>query len=82
MRITGIVLLLCLAITPANILPAFAQGTAGSSPALEAQGGPLAEVPEKLYDFGDLSQGKVYVHDFVVRNIGTEPLEITKVIKI
>jgi len=82
MRLTWLVLLVCLAIAPANILPAIAQGTAAGSPGLESQAGPLAEVPEKLYDFGDLSPGQDYVHAFVVRNIGTAPLEITKVIKL
>jgi hypothetical protein len=82
MRIARLIFVLCFALAVANCPPASAQGPAGSSPALATQGGPLAEVPEKLYDFGDMSDGKEYVHDFVVKNVGTAPLEIKKVIKI
>ncbi|MGA2404756.1 MAG: DUF1573 domain-containing protein, partial [Syntrophobacteraceae bacterium] len=65
----------------AHCPPGFAQGPAVSGPGLQTPGGPLAEVPERLYDFGDMTDGKEYVHGFVVRNIGTAPLEITKVMK-
>jgi len=49
---------------------------------LETPSGPVVELPERLYDFGDLTDGKEYVHSFVVKNVGTAPLEIIKVIKI
>jgi hypothetical protein len=82
MRIARLIFMLCFALALANCPRAFAQGPAGSGPALKSQSGPLAEVPERLYDFGDMTEGKVYVHDFVVKNVGTAPLKITKVIKI
>jgi len=77
-----IVLLFVFVLAPANCPSAFAQDSAGSGAGIESSSGPLAEVPERLYDFGDMSQGKEYVHNFVVRNIGTAPLEIKKVIKL
>jgi len=84
MRIARFIFVLCfaLALAIANCPPASAQGPAGSSPGLETPSGPLADVPERLYDFGDLTDGKEYVHSFVVRNVGTAPLEIKKVIKL
>ncbi|MGO9020571.1 MAG: hypothetical protein ACLQVJ_19700 [Syntrophobacteraceae bacterium] len=82
MRIVSFIFVLCFALAIANCPPASAQSPAGSSPGLETPSGPLAEVPERLYDFGDLVDGKVYVHSFVVKNVGTAPLEIKKVIKI
>ncbi len=82
MRIAGFIFALCFALAIANCPLAFAQSAAGSSPGLETPNGPLAEVPERLYDFGDLAGGTEYVHSFVVKNVGTAPLEIKKVIKI
>jgi len=58
------------------------QGPVPGGQALESPGGPLAEVPERLYDFGDMSAGRQYEHGFLVKNVGTAPLEIRKVIKI
>jgi hypothetical protein len=66
----------------ANCPAASARMTAESSPELESTSQPLAEVPERLYDFGDLKEGKEYVHSFVIKNVGNAPLEIKKVIKI
>jgi len=82
MSIARFIFVLCFALALANCPPAFAQGPAGKGPGLETPGGPLAEVPERAYDFGDVTEGKVYVHSFVVKNVGTAPLEIKKVIKI
>ncbi|SPF49919.1 exported hypothetical protein [Syntrophobacter sp. SbD1] len=82
MRITSLVFVFCFALGLSNGPPVFAQGSAAESPGLESPKGPLAEMPEKIYDFGDLSQGKEYLHNFVVKNIGDAPLEIKKVIKI
>ena len=82
MRIARLIFILCFALAIANCPPASAQGPAGSSPGLETPSGPLAEVPERFYDFGDLTDGKEYVHSFVVKNVGTAPLEIKKVIKL
>jgi hypothetical protein len=82
MRIARFIFVLCFALAIANCPPASAQGPGGSSPGLETPSGPLAEVTERLYDFGDLTDGKEYVHSFVVKNVGTAPLEIKKVIKL
>ncbi len=82
MRIARLIFVLCFALAIANCPQASAQGPSGNSPGLQAPSGPLAEVPERLYDFGDLADGEQYVHSFVVKNVGTAPLEITKVIKI
>jgi hypothetical protein len=72
---------LFLALALANCPPAFAQGAAGSAPAVAAQSGPKAEVPEKVHNFGELKDTE-YSYGFVVRNVGTAPLEIKRVIKI
>ena len=82
MRMARFIFVLCFAMALANCPLAFAQAPSGSGASLETPSGPMAEVPEKLYDFGDLTEGKEYVHSFVVKNIGTAPLEIKKVIKI
>jgi hypothetical protein len=82
MRIARLIFVLCFTLAIANCPPASAQGPAGSSPGLETPSGPLAEVPERFYDFGDLTYGKEYVHSFVVKNVGTAPLEIKQVIAI
>ncbi len=82
MRIANLIFVLFFALAIANCPPASAQAPAGGSAGLETPSGPMVEVPERLYDFGDLTGGKEYVHSFVVRNVGTAPLEIRKVIKI
>ncbi len=82
MRIVRFIFVVLFALALVNCTQAFAQAPAGSSQELGSQGGPLAEVPERLYDFGDLTRNDFYVHSFVVKNIGTAPLEIKKVIKI
>jgi len=82
MRISRFIFALCFALALANCPQVFAQGTAGTGTGLETPSGPLAEVTERLYDFGDLTDGKEYVHSFVVKNVGTAPLEIKKVIKL
>lgn len=40
---------------------------------------PKIEPLEKHYDFGNINQGDVVTHDFVVKNVGTEKLVIDKV---
>jgi hypothetical protein len=83
MRIPRLIFfMLCFAMAAAICPPAFAQAPAGSGPGQGTVSGPLAEVQEKFHDFGDLTDGKEYVHNFVVKNVGTAPLEIKKVIKI
>ena len=82
MRLVRPILLLLFALALANCPLAFAQGPPGSGSGVEAQSGPLAEVPERFHDFGEVKDGNDYTYGFVVKNIGTAPLEITKVIKI
>ena len=40
---------------------------------------PALAVPEAEFNFGEVSEGKEYVHDFVIMNKGTGVLEIKKV---
>ena len=42
--------------------------------------GPVAEIPEMSFDFGELSDSGDYSHAFKVKNVGTAPLEIKKVL--
>lgn len=42
--------------------------------------GPSVEIPETSFNFGTLTDGKDYVHDFKIKNTGTAPLEIKKVL--
>lgn len=42
--------------------------------------GPVVQVPETSFDFGEVVEGKDYVHDFIIKNVGTAPLEIKKVL--
>lgn len=54
---------------------------AGSEPAPTlAADRPSVELPETSHDFGEVVEGKQYVHDFKVWNIGTAPLHIKKVL--
>jgi hypothetical protein len=48
--------------------------------ASEAMAGiPVLVVAESEFNFGEVSEGKEYVHDFVITNRGTGVLEIKKV---
>lgn len=49
-----------------------------SAPAL-AQGAPKAVVPEPSHSFGQVLEGAVVTHDFVIRNQGDAPLFIGKI---
>jgi hypothetical protein len=62
----SVMALLALALAPALSL---GQGT----------GKPTMEVAEKILDFGVVTKGEVIKADFVIRNTGTAPLEITQV---
>lgn len=81
-RIVWSVVAMFLSLALLNCAPVFAQSTPGSAPAVEAPTGPLAEIPEKFHSFGKMVDLEVYKYDFVVKNVGTAPLEIKKVIKI
>lgn len=40
---------------------------------------PKIEAPELLYDFGDVQEGNIVKHEFVVKNTGDDVLEIKRV---
>lgn len=42
-------------------------------------GTPILEVPEWFFDLGEVKEGTIYRHAFVIRNRGTGALEIKKV---
>jgi hypothetical protein len=44
------------------------------------QGTPVAVVTETEFDFGEVSEGNEYVHDFKIANKGDAVLEIIKVL--
>ncbi len=82
MRTVLPVLVVLFALLLLNCPPVFAQGSSGNPPGLEAASGPLAEVPENFHDFGEMTWDlqQQYIYGFVVKNVGTAPLEIKKVI--
>lgn len=41
---------------------------------------PRVEVPETLFDFGEIRDGDDYVHAFTIWNLGTGVLEIKKIL--
>lgn len=65
--------ILALCLTLAGALTVLAQEAATEA----AQ--PKAVVAEPVYDAGKVNKGEEVVHDFVIRNEGTAPLEITEV---
>ena len=42
--------------------------------------GPAVDVPETDFDFGKVSEDKLLIHDFRVRNVGKSVLRIKKVL--
>lgn len=42
--------------------------------------GPVAEVPEKVFDFGRMTEDRDYSHAFIIKNVGTSELAIKKVL--
>jgi len=61
--------ILCLSLS----LPILAQDQPKAS-------GPLADISEKYFVFGNIQQGEIISHDFVVTNAGDEPLLIMEAI--
>jgi hypothetical protein len=51
-----------------------------SSQAPATQGTPVAVITETEFDFGEVSEGNDYVHDFKIANKGDAVLEIIKVL--
>ena len=59
-------------------------GTTGT-PAVETTPGtrppgPVAEVPEKSFDFGTMREDRDYSHTFIIKNVGTSELVIKKIL--
>jgi hypothetical protein len=46
----------------------------------QAAPAPSVQLSETSYNFGELIETKEYLHDFKVKNVGTAPLEIKKVL--
>lgn len=52
-----------------------------SGPSASAKGSPPSlQVSETSYDFGELSEGSDYTHEFKVKNGGPGVLQITKIL--
>jgi hypothetical protein len=49
------------------------------SPSSGQAPGPAIHIPQNTFDFGEVVEGSRVSHDFTVRNMGTETLEIHKV---
>ncbi len=45
----------------------------------EGRKGPVVEMSERSFNFGDMYQDQSYVHEFVIKNVGDAPLEIKRV---
>jgi len=45
----------------------------------QPQEAPSLSVPAPVFDFGEIVEGEVVVHDFSIRNSGTEALRIDQV---
>lgn len=56
----------------------FASAAFGAADA-EGQGAPDAVVPDAEFQFPPTVEGDEVIHDFVIKNTGTAPLEIQKV---
>jgi hypothetical protein len=50
-----------------------------SPPAVVATGGPRLAIVETVFDFGEVAEGAVVSHDFVIKNTGTAVLDIQEV---
>lgn len=53
---------------------------AGVGLAQQAPAGPVVQVPESSFDFGEVIDGKDYVHDFKIKNVGSSDLVLKKVL--
>jgi hypothetical protein len=62
-----------------SALSAFLLMVACTAYAADAPRGPRIFLPEQLFDFGRVTQGSVPEHVFVIRNSGTELLQIRQV---
>jgi hypothetical protein len=80
MKVLRCFLVLFCVLAFANSPRAQAQAPAPAGVAPEQVSGPKAEIPEMSFDFGELSDSGDYAHAFIVKNVGTAPLEIKKVL--
>ncbi len=55
-------------------------GVAQAQQAAPAASGPVVQVPETSFNFGEVNDGADYVHDFKIKNVGNAALEIKKVL--
>ncbi len=54
-----------------------AESNANQPPSVKV-GGPSIYLPEKSYDFDTIPEGAKVSHTFIVKNTGTEPLELIR----
>ena len=41
--------------------------------------GPVMEIEPERHDFGGVQQNQLLQHEFIIQNVGTEPVEIRKI---
>ncbi len=84
MKVARLLLLLFFILASADLLYAAAGQEvlpAGAQPGVgEVRSAPAIELAETSYDFGEVVDGRDYVHDFKVKNVGNAQLEIKKVL--
>jgi len=63
-----------------SVLAVMCVAAAGTSVAQrKTKAGPVMEIEPKDHDFGGVQQDQKLVHEFTVRNVGTEDLEIRRI---
>jgi len=63
-----------------SVLAVMCVAAAGTSVAQgKTNSGPVMEIEPKDHDFGGVQQDQKLVHEFTVRNVGTEDLEIRRI---
>jgi hypothetical protein len=79
-----IVTFVCLFLIPLGCASKSDKVTEAPQPAISSAavgtGTPIVEVPDTIFDFGDVTDGNDYVHAFVIKNAGAGVLEIKKVL--
>ena len=82
LKLPFLVLVACLHVTFAYA----ADPSAGTAPPQEpatlaaVQEGPVVQLAKTSFNFGEVSEGKDYVHDFKIKNVGKAELQIKKVL--
>ena len=63
-----------------SVLAVMCVAAAGTSVAQrKTKSGPVMEIEPKAHDFGGVQQDQKLVHEFTVRNVGTEDVEIRRI---